>query len=244
MEAELLKARINDTADICLRTNKPKFFGFLSEEQAALAQNQLNNRNLNYKLFGGFSGANRVMLGCFPDWAEDFSFPITAITFNFRKEYTLSHRDFLGSLMALGITRESVGDILVGEGVAVAFITEDVKKFVFTQITKIGRVGVEISEGFCEPLPQTSKLADFTDTIASARLDCVVSALCSVSRGKANELIEIGLVSINSLVCQKATREVKENDILTVRGKGKFVIISLSGKTKKQRTVLEYKKYI
>lgn len=244
MESELLTARLSDTADICERTNKPKFFGFLSPEQAVFAQKYLEKRSVNYSFFGGFSDAQRVMVGCFPDWADGASFPICAITFAFRKTDILTHRDFLGSLMALGIKRETVGDILVENGRAVVFLSDDVKKFVLSQISKIGRVGVALSEGFCEPLPQISKMVDASDTIASNRLDCIVSVLASVSRGRACEVIENGFVSINSVVCEKTTKLVESGDIINVRGKGKFVITSLSGKTKKQRTVLEFKKYI
>ena len=244
MESELLIGRINDTAEICLRTDKFKFLGFLSQEQSVLANSILKNRNVNYKLYGGYENAQRVMLGCFPDWAEDFVFPITAVTFSYRPEYKLTHRDFLGSLMALGITRESVGDILVEDGRAVVFLTNEVKEFVLNQITKIGRVGVDIEEGFVEPLPISQKLAEFSDTIASVRLDCVVSALADVSRNKACELIENGFVSVNSVVCEKITKEIHGDDILTVRGKGKFIICSLGARTKKQRIILVYKKYI
>ena len=244
METEILIARINDTADICERTNRPKFLGFLSEEQQVLAENILKLRNIKFSFFGGFSGAKRKLLCCFPTWAEDVSFPLCAVTFTSRKSDILSHRDFLGSLMALGIKRETVGDILVEEGRAVVFLTIEVKNFVLTQIKKIGRVGVTLTEGFCEPLPQSDKLAEFKDTVASNRLDCVVSSLCSVSRGNAAELIENGFVSVNSVVTEKTTKLITDGDIITVRGKGKFIITSLSAKTKKQRTVLEYKKYI
>ncbi len=244
MESQILIARIDDTVQICERTNKPKFLGFLSEEQTVLAQKFLENRNVNFAFFGGFDLAHRVMLGCFPDWVEEFSFPVCAVTFSFRKTDSLSHRDFLGSLMALGIKRETVGDILVEDGRAVVFLSDDVKKFVLTQISKIGRVGVTLSEGFCEPLPQANKMVDATDTVASNRLDCIVSVLASVSRGKACEIIENGFVTVNSVICEKITKFIESGDIISIRGKGKFVITSLLGKTKKQRTVLEFKKYI
>lgn len=244
METELLIARISDTIEICERTKKPKFFGFLSLEQTVLAQRFLENQSVSYRFFGGYEGAQRVMLGSFPDWAEDFSFPITAITFSFRKTDTLSHRDFLGSLMALGLKRETVGDILVENGRAVVFLVTEVKEYVLNQISKIGRMGVTLNEGYSLPLPKSNKMIEVTDTIASNRLDCVVSSVSSVSRGVANELIEQGLVSVNSVVCQKPTKLIVDGDILTVRGKGKFTVCSLSGKTKKQRTVLVFKKYI
>ena len=244
MEAELLNARIKDTAEISRRTNKPKYLGFLSAEQSVFARKVLEYCGVKYDFYGGYDNAERVMLGCFPDWAVDLSYPINSLTFRFKKEYNLTHRDFLGSLMSLGITRESVGDILVEEGRAVVFLTTEVKDFVLAQIVKIGKVGVILEEGFKTPLPENGKLKDFTDTISSSRLDCVVSAIVCVSRGKASELIENGLVTVNSVLCQKCTKEINEKDIITVRGKGKFIICSLSAKTKKQRTVLEYKKYV
>ena len=143
METDLLKARIGDTADLCERTSSFKFLGFLSLEESLLADRILSKRNVKYSFFGGYDTAERVMLGCFPDWAEceENYFPITAVTFDYRKADKLTHRDFLGSLMGLGIKRESVGDILVEDGRAVAFLSRDILKYVLTQIEKIGRTG-------------------------------------------------------------------------------------------------------
>ena len=86
-------------------------------------------------------------------------------------------------------------------------------------------------------------MKEFTVTIASLRLDCVVSACAGLARNKAVELIENGLVSINSVACQKITKNIDCGDILTVRTKGKFKICSCENLTKKQRIVLIYKTY-
>ncbi len=244
MDAEILKARIFDTADICERTNRPKFLGFLSMEEAVLVKRTLENRGVDFVLFGGYDVSERVMLGCFPEWDEERLFPIVPLTFKYRITDTLCHRDFLGSLMGLGITRESVGDILVEEGRTVVFVSEDIAGFVLSQIEKVGRVGVEVSKGFTLPLPPIGKLAEFEGTVASERLDCVVSELCNVSRGTALQKIEDGMVSVNSVVCEKATKSIISGDAVTVRGKGKFIITSLDGKTRKNRIVIKYQKYI
>lgn len=244
MDNELLKARIFDTADICEKTNRPKFLGFLSQEESILVKRTLENRGIDFLLFGGYEDSQRVMLGCFPEWDSQKDFPIVSLTFKYRVSDKLCHRDFLGSLMGLGITRESVGDILIEDGRAVVFVTEDIANYVSSQIEKVGRVGVEIIKGFSEPLPLKGELALFEGTIASARLDCVVSELCNVSRGAALQKIEDGAVSVNSVVCEKATKLVVSGDAVTVRGKGKFIISSLEGKTRKNRIVLKYQKYI
>ena len=180
MDAELLPARINDTAELCEKTCTPKFLGFLTSAEAALARNILKNARVRNDFFGGYEGAERVILGCFPDWAEDFPYPISPLTVSFRKAYVLSHRDILGSLMALGIKRETVGDILIEEGRAVAFVSDDVKEYILDQVEKIGRVGVNITDGCTFPLPEGDKLEEFSGTAASDRIDCVAAALCGL----------------------------------------------------------------
>lgn len=244
METELLIARIHDTADICERTNKPKYLGFLSREESVLARQTLERRNVDFVLFGGYDGSERVMLGCFPEWDNDRDFPITSVSFTYRKTDNLSHRDFLGSLMGLGLTRESVGDILVEEGRAVAFLSSDIADFVVTQLEKVGRIGVSIAKGYSSPLPCKSVLAKLESTVASERLDCVVAALCNFSRGVALKKIELGTVSVNSVICEKATKIVNSGDIVSVRGYGKYIIDSLDIKTRKNRFVLKFQKYV
>ena len=244
MESEILIARINDTFDIAQKTNKPKFFGFLTSDQAALAEKTLRKRNADFELFGGYQSAERVILCCKPDWCIDADFPVSAVTFSYRKNDKLRHRDFLGTLMAQGITRESVGDILVEEGRAVVFLKDEILDFVLTNVIKIGGVGVISQSGFSEPLPKTDSLVTISATVSSLRLDCVVSALCGVSRNKASELIDMGFVTVNSLVTEKTTKLIADGDVLSVRGKGKFIVSDTSSKTKKDRTVLEFKKYL
>ena len=244
MEPELLKAKTLDAAALCSKNSAVKFVGFLSEEQALFARALLKSCKVDCGFFGGFEGARRVMLGCFPDGVKSKVFPITAVSFYYRKSDILTHRDFLGSLMALKISRESVGDILIEEGRAVAFLTKETAPLVLEEIRKIGRIGVRVNEGYEEPLPLIENLADFTNTVASCRLDCVIAAVCNLSRNGAGEKIGLGLVSVNSVVCQKATKEVASGDIITVRGKGKFIIESITDKTRKNRNVLKYKKYI
>ena len=244
METGLLKDRLFDTAGICERSGRPRFLGFLSLEETTLAKSIISKINTHYEFFGGFDGAQRVMLGCFPEWCEERKFPISAITVEFTRAYKLSHRDVLGSLMALGLKRETVGDILIDEGRAVIFLSEETANYVMTQITKIGRVGVTLKEGFSFPLPRSGEFKEFSTTVSGERLDCIVAAVCSVSRNKAVELIEQSLVTVNSVVTEKITTRLCDGDVISVRSRGKFIIDSLRDKTKKNRLVLKYKKYV
>ena len=244
METDLLRDRLYDTVSICLNSGRPKFLGFLSLEQAVLAENTVSKLNVDFKLFGGYDEAQRVMLGCFPEWDEEKAFPITAVTAEFRKADKLIHRDVLGSLMALGLKKEAVGDILIEDGRAVIFLTAETADYVLSQLTKIGRVGVTLKSGYCEPLPKGGELKEFSVTVASERLDCVVSALAGVSRNKAAEIIGQALVSVNSESALKTTAKVGSGDVISVRSKGKFIIYSLEEKTRKDRIILKYKKYV
>ena len=246
MEKELLSARIFDAIDISVKQNKYKSVGFLSEEEAALAFSVASNANARFVLYGGYDGALRTMFLALPDWAEDAENcdTIVPVTFSYRKIDKLSHRDFLGTLMALGITRETVGDILIEDGRAVAFLSKEIARYVTEQVSKVGGVGVVLSEGFTLPLPNVSKLVQFSGTVASARLDSVVSELAKTSREKAKALINEGLVICNSVVCEKVTSSVNGGDKISIRGFGRFVIDSCDEQTKKGRFILKYSKYI
>lgn len=243
MDIKLLPARIDDLKQISEKSNSPKFIGFLTAEETAIAVKRFSI-NEKHTVFGGYEGAERVMLGVLPDWCDDPIFPITAITFTYRTCDKLSHRDFLGALMALGITRETVGDILIEDGRAVVFVTSDISKFVLTQIEKVGNIGVTLSEGYDTPLPQMGKKLECSETVASVRLDCVVAAICNMSRTQASEKITDGLVIVNSVCITKPTLSVRAYDKITIRQKGKFEILSCNEMSKKGRIILKYNKYI
>ncbi len=246
MEQQILLARIEDAIRICENSSYPKFLGFLTPSERAVVQNHVLRLSSNFCFYGGYGEAERVYFGAFSDWCENKEsfFPIEAITVSYRTCDKLTHRDFLGALMSLGISRETVGDILVENGRAVIFLSREIVDFAMTQLEKIGRVGVKVSKGYTLPLPGLSKREEFSDTIASQRLDCVVSSLAKCSRSKAEDLILGGLVFVNSLPVEKTVKAVCQGDKITIRGKGKFEIVSISDKTKKNRIILIAKKYV
>lgn len=244
MQTDLLKARVFDLADISHKSGTPRFMGFLTPEEAELVKG-IGYKNIEFSFFGGYEGALRVFL-CAHSADIDVktaAYPIDALSVTFRESDTLTHRDFLGSLMSKGIKRETVGDILVEEGRAVMFVSRDISKYICEQTDRIGRVGVKIEKGYTLPLPVGDKKVGVISTVASMRLDCVVAALINLSRDKSTKFIADGLVSINSVVANKPTKAVAVGDKITVRGYGKFTIISADGITRKGRTVLTAEKY-
>ena len=244
MESELLRARVEDLISGCINSSSPRFIGFLSQEETSFVKT-LKRFDTRFVFFGGEEMSERLFLCVAPENFDitESAFPITALTFTFRTADTLSHRDVLGSLMALGIKRETVGDILIEQGRAVVFVAREIAKYVAEQISRIGRVGVTVSYGFEYPLPQRYERVRETSTVASLRLDCVVATLIKGSRNKAAELIVGKYVTVNSALCEKTTKAVASGDKISVRGYGKFSISSIDGTTRKGRIVLTTETY-
>lgn len=241
----LLRARAADAEKLSDKTGTPRFVGFLDERERALCTLWLSYAADRLCFYGGYDQAERTMLCVFPageqpqgTWA-----PLTALAFFYRKEKTLSHRDFLGTLMAAGIKRSAVGDILCGEGLTVVFVHTDVLPFLQNEITCIGGEGVRLQADYAGPLPAAHRFIDVSDTVASPRLDCVVAALCRCSRSEASNFVTGGRVTLNFLLCESVSATVKSGDVLSVRGCGKFRITELETQTRKGRVILKAQKY-
>ncbi len=245
MEAGILKYRIDDILRQCENRSRPQFLGFLTPEEQSVSRSILKHSE-NCMFFGDYEDAERVFVGVFPDFLQPDAahFPLTAITFKFREQDNLSHRDFLGAVLGLGLRRETVGDILIEKGRAVMFVSDDVCPFILNELRLVGRTGVTLMRGFMGELPSASVKAEQSFTVASLRLDCIVAALCGVSRSTAEELIEDGRVSVNSVFTEKTTRQISLGDKITVRGSGKFTVKDIGGTTKKGRVKIIIEKYV
>lgn len=244
---EVLEAKLRDALRLAQSGGRPRFVGFLDERQAASAQKLMDHLCFkNYMLWGGHENSERVVFGAFPDYMtpDDTNFPIVPITAAFRSSDTLSHRDFLGALMSAGVNRDTLGDLLVEEGRCVMFVKAEVADFILLQIAKIGGVGVKLTKGMQEPLPQGRNFAPFTAVVASSRLDCIVAAAVCTSREKASEMITAGLVMLNHMVTTSVSAVVHDGDKLSVRGKGRFVLDQIGPVTKKGRLSIAGRKYI
>jgi RNA-binding protein YlmH len=242
----LLEARAADAVRLAANGGRPRFVGFLDDCSAERVKKGIPGGAENVMFWGGYPEAERVMLGAFPGYAapDPEAFPLAAVTFSFRRQDRLTHRDFLGAILHAGLERSALGDILVEEGRAVVFCREGMQQFLLTQFEKIGGVGVRVSAGFAEPLPAAHSFAPFSAVVASPRLDCIAAAACGMSREKAADLIRAQAVQLNHEVCQSVSAEVKEGDVLSVRGEGRFILDRLGPPTKKGRLGAAGRKYI
>ena len=150
----LLLSRVHDAFRIARDSCVVKHIGFLDEHGAALCASALKGQNeVDVRFFGGHEDAERTVLGLFPK-GEEIRWPIAALTLLTRQEASLSHRDYLGSMLALGIARESVGDLLCEPGRCVAFLMPSVVPVIRDELTRIGREGVRIAEGYRSLCPR------------------------------------------------------------------------------------------
>lgn len=242
----LLAARILDNADQSENKYTEKFTFFLDEHQQMLAKKVLSSVCFeNYSFFGGYEDAQRKILGTFAPYSvpDNSAFPLKAFTFEHRKADRLSHRDYLGCLMSLGIDRATVGDIIVSDGAAVVFVCDKVAPFV-SGIEKIGRVGVKIREGFDLGEIPKQQYSEISGTVASMRFDCVLSLALRISREKAAELIRSGLAELDCVAVTAVDAAVSCGSVFSARGYGKFRIDTLGSVTKKDRIFITVKKYI
>lgn len=246
-EDAVLKARLRGAARLAESGGRPGFVGFLDERQASVAQSLMSGLGgPGYLFWGGYENAERVMLGVFPDFTEPRvnHFPISAVTAAYRREDVLTHRDFLGALLHLGVVRETLGDILVEEGRCVFFCRKEISGFLLSQTERIGGVGVRLTAGAAEPLPVLHRFEEFSAVVASARLDCAVAAAVRTSREKAAEKIRSGLVLLDHEAVDSPSAPVREGNRISVRGTGRFVLDSVGPVTKKGRLRIMGRKYI
>ena len=246
-EDRLLISHIGDMLSICEKSCTPRFSGFLSEGESALAEEFLSYMGIEgYELFGGYEGAMRCILCLYPEYMqpEHVDFPFRIIRFDSRGAGSLTHRDYLGSLMSLGINRSQTGDILCGEDGAFAVLSPAAADMAVFGIQKIGRVGVKTRFADGEGLSREDKFSEITATVASLRLDCIIPAALKISREKAAALIRSGSVSVNHGITESVSENVSEGSVLSVRGSGRFILSEIGGSTKKNRIYITIKKYL
>lgn len=243
-ETALLLARVEDLAEQCRTKQYPVFLGFLDPAQHTLAADRLKYSGLCFSFWGGYEDAERVYLGIFPGQDEDRdNFPFACLEFAYRTEDSLGHRDFLGSLMALRIKREAVGDICVEPGRCFLFLTLPAAQVAQDELVKIGRVGVTVSRVSMGELTFTRSFLPVSGTAASLRLDGIVALLGNLSRTAAAKLITTGLVALNGVAVVNGDRQVAPGDRISIRGVGKFIYDGQDGVSRKDRLRLTFKKY-
>lgn len=191
---------------------------------------------------GIFNDAERRMISFNNEFNIEYPMKLLKIT-NTSKFMTLAHKDYLGGVLALGIQRNKIGDLLVKDNCCYVPIHEEIEDFLVYNIDKIGKVSckAEILDDYSN-LPQY----DFKEEVimvSSLRLDGIVSKLCNVSRAKAQGLIEQGQVLLDYVRTKDKSHELKGDERITIRGSGKFILGEKIGNSKSGKIKIIIKKY-
>ena len=238
-EDKLLLDKAYDAIELSEQRNFPRFLGFLNEHESLFLQQNLPKR-ADILFYGGYKDATRLMLGAS---AGEEAFPITALEFSYKPEFDLRHRDFLGSLMALGIRRDTLGDILTGEGRTVIFVRDDIVPYMMANVGKIGKVGVKIGYADTSDLPVPDDFDESVFTLSSLRLDAFVAAAANLSRDKAARLIKNEMVMVDHVTEDGVAFQLHEGATVTIRKYGKFVLTALLGTSRKGKLRIAVRHY-
>lgn len=243
-EDKHLVSRLKDFAYIAENKYTSKFTPFLDERQQMIAEKTVSDMGFcNFLFFGGDDLCKRKVLGFFPDIPSSDAFPIVPLEFSYRKADKLSHRDFLGSVMALGIKREMIGDIFVEEGRTTLFAYDTVSENIITQISKVGSVGVKISVCNAVSVQNNESFGEIEGITASLRADCIVSLATGLSRAKSTDFIKSEGIDVNYMKIYSSSHILSEGDIFSVKGFGKFILSEIGGFTRKEKLHIKLKKY-
>ena len=254
-EDKICLSQVLDKIEFSKTREKIEHTDFLDMYQISLVENFLRKIKFeNYKLYGGYEESERKILIIYPEKYNE-----TMIEKNYNKmlqviriqlpeeEYgKYSHRNYLGGIVKLGLKREKVGDILVSNDGADILVVSDfaeILKQELPQLTRFEKSNITIEE-LSKLRKKEVKIEELKIIVPSMRLDNIVSDLAKTSRSKAAQIIEQERVFINGQNETKLSKQVKLNDIITIRGKGRFVVKEITGTTRSGRNVILIEKYV
>ncbi len=244
-DIQKLNNRLRELAEKSFQQNLFTFTGFLGlSEQDAFFRLE---RELSYAgctLFGGRENAERRMLrfGSPQEFGYDVHFPIVCIHIRpvaAKFADSLSHRDFLGALMNLGIERSTLGDIMVGDKEAYLFCADSMGDYICEQLTQVRHTSVTcaITENF-EEIPMEEPVRQRIQ-VSSPRVDALLAKVYNKSRSDCLELFRAGRVFVDGRLCESNSRLLKGGETVNARGFGKFVYTGQAGETRKGKLNVE-----
>ena len=254
-EDKICLSQVLDKIEFSKVREKIEYTDFLDMYQVALVENFLRKIKFdNYQLYGGYEEAERRVLIVYPEKYNEKMLEknygkiikVVRIVLPEEEKGKYSHRNYLGGIVKIGLRREKVGDIIVCEEGADIITIQDFADILKQQLPSLTRF--ENSEIVIEEIQNLQKreikVEQVKIIVPSLRLDNFVSDLARTSRSKAVQIIDQERVFVNGQNETKASKQLKLNDIITIRGKGRFVIKEFSGTTRSGRTVVVIEKYI
>ena len=238
-DTELLKKRFTELARKSYNAEIFTFTDFLGlAEQSAFSEIKKELRGIKYEVFGGAEGAERVVIrfGSEEDIGYSLPFPISVIKAEpTSQKYAdkLTHRDFLGAILNLGIERDTLGDIVIIDNVGYIFALEDIAPYIAESLDRVKRTDVRASLVSEIPEGDLYRTEQRNVQISSERLDAIVAKVFSLSRENAQLLFKKRLVFADGREIESTSYTPKENEKISVRGHGRFIYLGKRSLTKK-----------
>lgn len=254
LEEKLLIARLTDRIKECKRKNKIINTEFLNMHQKNIIQKELNRlKERNYIFFGGYEDAHSEVLVIYPEKFDteivkaNMKNIIKVINIKLPKELIgkYEHKNYLSAVMIQGLGRKRLGDIIVHDDEAYIIVLKENAEYLknsLQELTRFKKSQIDIID-FENIKIKFQEFEEFNIKVASNRIDAIVAEIAKTSRNKAEEYIDSKRVSINYQEETKYTRNVKENDVIVIKGKGKFIINNIGEKNQKGRLTINVKKY-
>lgn len=247
-EDRLLLSKLWDKISAGIQKNIPAATAFLSPREQELAM-LLFGQQENLVFFGGFPEAERKLLVYLPEYMESSSLmeedsPVICIYADFFAGDALTHRDILGALMGAGIARETVGDIFVEKGRALFFVTTGIAPYLLQNFSSAGKTALHLrAVALTEAEIPQPEFSELRDTVASLRLDSVLSSGFRIGRSLAAQYIAAGKAAIDGVPCEKPDKTVPEGAKISLRGMGKIQLSQVGSTTKKGRIGITIRRY-
>ena len=255
-EEELLRKRFLELSNQAFQREIVMYTDFLNlNELNILHTTPKNLLAVPFRTFGGYAFAERQMAAFLPDAFYLYTdedeilekYPMSVIQIsplNGKFAEDLGHRDYLGALLNLGIERSKLGDILIQEKMAYLFACDGMVDFICNELTRVRHTTVQAVRIEREEFDYEPRYEEIRGTVASVRLDSLLSLAWNSSRSKMAPLIEEARVYVNGKLITSNGYHVRENDIISVRGMGRFRYMGMISETKKGRCYVLVYKYI
>lgn len=224
-----------------LRRGRNTLSFFLTPDEQEIVESICGNQ-VDYRKDGGYPDAQSVRFE-FIENPYESSTLVTQLSASYDSRYgELSHRDVLGAIMNLGLRRDQFGDLLVDDKKIYIFCVPSIADYVIDELRKIARYSFafEVSK---DEIEHTAKMSVQTKIITNLRLDSIVASCANISRTKAQQLIKSGLVKVDYKVLEESSELCNNGNTISIRGHGRFLLMDIKSKTKKDRLVIEIAKY-
>ncbi|MFO7151876.1 MAG: YlmH/Sll1252 family protein [Bacillota bacterium] len=239
-DEKIVEAKIRDLFTMAMKNGEKKASNFLDPSQQKMAEEIARTYpEAGYFFSGGFEEAERKVLVVFPEFLkeEPFELPVKALRVRPKdRDERPGHRDYLGSVLGLGITRDKVGDIVIHSEGADILLKEEVADYVGMNLSKVGKVPVEVEEiSLKEVACPERRYREIKGTVASLRLDAVASLAFGISRSKMAPYIKGENVRVNFRTVKDPSAEIKEGDVISAQRLGRAKVVEIGGSSKKGR---------